>query len=139
MMFDQTVTLHLPDTIMRRAQCATDVLQRSLEDILAATLAAALPDVDNAPPEMWAELTRMTWFSDQMLWKIAQSTMPTVQQEQMRSLAEAQAKRPLTEDEKKTLDALRREYGRVTLRKSHSYALLSLRGGRLVSPTGVTT
>lgn len=129
-MIGQAVTLHLPETILRRAQRVTDVLQRPLEDVLTAMLAAALPDVDSAPPEMWAELTRMTWLSDPMLWRIAQSTMPGEPQEQMRTLTAAQTQHPLTEDEQKTLDALRKEYGRVTLRKSHAYALLSLRGGR---------
>jgi hypothetical protein len=107
-----------------------DVLQCPLEDVLTATLAAALPNVEDAPPEMWAELARMNWLSDQALWIIAHSTMPSEQQEQMRALSEAQSQRLLAPEEQKTLEALRREYGRVTLRKSHAYALLSMRGGR---------
>ena len=125
----QRVTLHLPEAIWRRAQQATDVLQRPLEDVLTATLAAALPNVDDAPAEMRPELTRMTWFSDQTLWEIAHSALPAEQQEQMRALTEAQARRPLTAEEQTTQEALRREYGRVTLRKSRAYALLSLRSG----------
>lgn len=126
----QSITLHLPATILRRAQQATRVLQRPLEEVLTVTLAAALPNVDDAPSDMWSELTQMTWLSDQRLWEIAHSTMTDEQQEQLRVLTEAQTRRLLTEDEQETLEALRREYGRVTLRKSRAYALLSLRGGR---------
>ena len=124
----ETITLRLPDTLLRRAQLATRVLQCPVEELLTTTLAFALPNVDDAPPEMWPELTRMTWLSDQALWQIAHGAMPTEHQEHLRDLAQAQ--RPLAEDEQAALDELRQEYGRVMLRKSRAYALLSLRGGR---------
>jgi hypothetical protein len=57
------------------------------------------------------------------------------QQEQMRALAEAQITRSLTSKEQDTLDALRKEYGQITLSKAHAYALLSLRSGRPVLST----
>ncbi|MBM3131028.1 MAG: hypothetical protein FJ009_20670 [Chloroflexi bacterium] len=126
----QSVTLRLSETILRQVQQATDVLQRPMEEVLTATLAAALPGVDDAPPEMRDELTRMTWFSDKELWEIAHNAMSAAQQEQLHALTETQTRHPLAGDEQETLDALRREYGRVTLRKSRAFALLSLRGGR---------
>jgi hypothetical protein len=90
------------------------------------------PNVDDAPPDMQAELARMTWLSDQELWVIAHSTMPDQQQKQLWYLTELQTKRLLTQEEQEMLDALRQEYGSVTLRKARAYALLSLRGGRLL-------
>jgi len=125
----QSVTLRLPETVMRRARQTANVLQRPLEELLTGLVTAALPDVEDAPPEVQAELARMTWFSDQELWSIARSTMPVEQQEQLRSLADLQTIRALTPAEQEALDNLRREYGRVTLRKARAYALLSLRGG----------
>ena len=125
----QSVTLRLPETVMRRARQTANVLQRPLEELLTGLVTAALPDVEDAPLEVQAELARMTWFSDQELWSIARSTMPVEQQEQLRSLADLQAIRALTPAEQEALDNLRREYGRVTLRKARAYALLSLRGG----------
>ncbi len=92
-------------------------------------LAAVLPDVEDAPDDMRADLTRMTWLSDQELWNVARDTMLNKQQEQLQRLAEIQAQRPLTPDEQKILEELRGAYGRVTLRKARAYALLSLRGG----------
>ncbi|MBL7184626.1 MAG: hypothetical protein ISS50_09290 [Anaerolineae bacterium] len=125
----QSVTLRLPETVMRRARQTANVLQRPLEELLTGLVTAALPDVEDAPLEVQAELARMTWFSDQELWSIARSTMPVKQQEQLRSLADLQTIRALTPAEQEALDNLRREYGRVTLRKARAYALLSLRGG----------
>lgn len=125
----QSVTLRLPETVMRRARQTANVLQRPLEELLTGLVTAALPDVEDAPLEVQAELARMTWFSGQELWSIARSTMTVEQQEQLRSLADLQTIRALTPTEQEALDNLRREYSRVTLRKARAYALLSLRGG----------
>jgi hypothetical protein len=84
---------------------------------------------------MQAELARMTWLSDQAPWAIARSTMPDQQQEELWYLTEFQTQRQLTQEEQEMLEVLRREYGRVTLRKARAYALLSLRGGRLMEPS----
>ncbi len=126
----QTVTLHLPETVMRRAKSAAEVLQRPLEEVLSTMLAAALPDVEDAPVDTQVDLARMTWFSNQELSDIAHSTMPEEQQQQLRLLAELQTQRSLTPEEQQTLETLRQEYGRITLYKARAYALLSLRSGR---------
>ena len=125
----QNVTLHLSDALLQRARQVAGALQRPLEDVLTATLAAALPDVEDAPADLRVELARMTWLGDQELWAIARSVMPEKEQEQLRYLADLQSQRPLTEHEQATLESLRQAYGRVTLRKARAYALLSLRGG----------
>jgi len=75
-------------------------------------------------------LAGMAWLSNRELWQIAHGQMLGEQQEQMRSLAEAQTTRSLTRKEQATLDALRQEYGQITLTKAHAYALLSLRSAQ---------
>jgi hypothetical protein len=92
-------------------------------------LMAMLPKVADAPEDMQAELTAMTWLDSNALWEIARSEMPTKKQEMMLQLAEQQNERLLTPSEMSHLDELRQEYGRFTLRKARAYALLSLRGG----------
>jgi hypothetical protein len=126
----QTVTLHLPGTLMRRALISANALQRSMEEVLTDILAVNLPDVDQAPPTMQTELARMSWLSTEQLWGIAREMMSNKEQKQLRQLSELNAQRPLTQQEEEELDALRQAYGRVTLRKARAYALLSLRGGR---------
>lgn len=129
-MSTQNVTLQLSDGLLQRARQAATALQRPLEDVLTATLAAALSDTEDAPPHLRAELARMTWLSDQDLWAIACSVMSDRDQEQLHYLSGLQSQRPLTESELAKLQALRQAYGEVTLRKARAYALLSLRGGR---------
>lgn len=125
----QNITLQLPETTMRRAQRVANALQHPIEQVMADMLAVALPDVDDAPVMLQAELARMTWLSNQDLWAIARSAMSHQQQMQMRILVEFQSHRPLTPEEQTALESLREEYGRVTLRKARAYALLSLCGG----------
>lgn len=132
----QSVTLHLPETVMQRARQAANALERPLEEMLSAMLAATLPDVEDAPPDMRADLARMTWLSDQELWAIARSTMTEEQQKRLHYLARLQTQRSLTHKEQEALEFMRQEYGRVTLRKARAYALLSLRGGRPLLANG---
>jgi hypothetical protein len=127
---NQSITLSLPEAVMRRARRAAEAARRPVEDVLAATLVAALPEVEGAPPDMQEELARMTWLDEQALWAVAQSTLPTRKQEQLAYLAELQTQRALAAEEIADLENLRQEYGRVTLRKARAYALLSMRGGR---------
>ena len=125
----ERVILDLPEPVLRRARYAAQAVQRPLEEVLTATLTAALPEVEGAPPDMQEELARMTWLDDLALWAIARSSMPGQRQERLTYLAELQIQRPLSQDESNHLESLRQEYGRVTLRKARAYALLSLRGG----------
>lgn len=126
----QSVTLQLPDKVMRRARQAARVLNSPVEDVLAATLAATLPDVEDAPPELQSELARMTWLNDQALWQIARGNLNSSQQVELQTLSELQSQRSLTAVELAALQAARAEYGRMTVRKARAYAILSLRGGR---------
>lgn len=124
-----TITLTLPERTMEQAQQAATVLKRPVEEVLSDILAAVLPTVHDAPAEMQAELTRMTWLDSQELWRMARQQMPAEAQEQLRQLTQVQGQRALTSKEQAQLDALRQEYGRITLLKARAYALLSLRGG----------
>ena len=124
-----TITLTLPEPTMKQAQEAAAALQRPIEEVLSDILSAVLPATHDAPADMQAELTRMTWLDSQELWRIARGQMSTEAQEQLQELIHLQAQRPLGPEEQTQLDVLRQEYGRMTLLKARAYALLSLRGG----------
>jgi len=124
-----TITLTLPEQTMEQAQQAAAALQRPVEDVLRDLLAAVLPTMHDVPNDMRAELMRMTWLDSQELWRIAREQMSAAAQAQLQHLTHLQGQRPLTPDEQVQLDALRQEYGRMTLLKARAYALLSLRGG----------
>lgn len=130
-----TVTLNLSDQTIEQAQHAAVILQKPVEDVLRDFLAAILPSLQDVPTAMQAELTKMTWFDNQALWQIAQSSLSTSMQDELRTLSMTQEQRALTSAEQQRLETLRQEYGRVTLRKARAYALLSLRGGKpLLAP-----
>jgi hypothetical protein len=124
-----TITLTLPERIIEQAQQAAAALQRPVEEVLSDLLVAVLPTMQDVPDDMQAELIRMTWLESQELWRIAREQMSAAVQEQLQQLTHLQGQRPLTPDEQAQLDALRQDYGRMTLLKARAYALLSLRGG----------
>jgi hypothetical protein len=124
-----TITLTLPERIMEQAQQAAAALQRPVEEVLSDLLVAVLPTTQDVPDDMQAELVRMTWLESQELWRIAREQMSAAVQEQLQQLTHLQGQRLLTPDEQAQLDALRQDYGRMTLLKARAYALLSLRGG----------
>lgn len=103
-------------------------MQSPVERVIVETLDTALPSFDDAPPEMVDELAAMSTLSDKNLWEAARRTMPAKQQARLRRLSAAQHDRPLKPVEVRQLDELMNEYGRVTLRKAHAYALLHKRG-----------
>jgi hypothetical protein len=124
-----TITLTLPERIMEQAQQAAAALERPVAEVLRDILTATLPTLHVAPADMHAELMRMTWLDSQELWRMAQGHMSAEAQEQLQQLIHLPEQRPLTVEEEAQLDALRQEYGRMTLLKARAYALLSLRGG----------
>ncbi|MCF8003449.1 MAG: hypothetical protein K9L32_04440 [Chromatiaceae bacterium] len=128
-----TITLELSDALVNRAGGAARILHRPLEDVLAAMLDAVLPALDDVPDDMQAELVEMTWWDDATLMKAADALLSEAEQQR---LAQFSAKAPLSDAEHEALDALRAEYGKITLRKARAIALLSIRSGqRLLADT----
>lgn len=125
----QEVTLHLPDAVLERAKDAAQALEHPLEEVLVSMLKAIVPNVDDVPHDLQTDLTRMIWLSAQELWDAANSVMTDDDQEELQRLSELRADGSINASEQGMLESLRREYGRVTLRKARAYALLSLRGG----------
>ena len=84
------------------------------------------------PKPAWSipgELSCLGWFIPLLPEPMAQGQMSAEAQEQLQQLIDLHEQRPLTVEEQVQLDALRQEYGRMTLLKARAYALLSLRGG----------
>lgn len=128
----QTITVNLPARVYRRVKHTAEATQSPMEKIIVEALDMALPSIDDAPPEMADELAAMTTLTDKAMRAIARSLMPARKQARLRALSAAQHERGLKPAEVRKLDELLHEYGRVTLRKAHTYALLHKRG--LYSP-----
>lgn len=102
-------------------------MHRPVEDVIMAMLEGVLPLLDDVPPEMQAELVEMAWLDDDRLLSIADAMMPDEDQRRMAELSSSDALEP---EQQKELDALRDEYGTMTLRKARALALLSVRSGK---------
>lgn len=124
----QTITLNIPARVYQRVQRAAEAVQSPIEKVIVETLDTALPSLDDVPPEMVDELAAMSTLSDKSLWQAARSMMSAKQQARLQRLSALQQERPLKPAEVRQLDGLVNEYGRVTLRKAHAYALLHKRG-----------
>jgi hypothetical protein len=122
-----TITLNLPDALAERAGGAARAMHRPLEEVITAMLEGVLPSLDDVLADMQAELVEMTWWDDARLMEAADATMPDVRQRRMTQLSVKDGPSDL---EREDLDGLRREYGRVTLRKALALALLSIRSGK---------
>ena len=122
------ITLDLPDSLVRQADQAARLMQRPLEQVIAAVLEAALPALDDIPPELQSSLLEMTWLGDGPLLQIAQSTLSETEQRRLSDLSQRCA--DLTAGEQAELALLRECYGELTLRKARAYALLSIRSGK---------
>ncbi len=129
-MSSQSVTLQLPESLLRRAKQMAMALNHPLEEVLTVTLAAALPNLDDVPASMQLEMVRMVSLTDEALWELAHQTMSPDEQKQMNQLIDRQSETALTLGEAQHLEELRQQYGRITLQKARAYALLSSRNGR---------
>ena len=126
---NKSITLDLPVAIFEKANQIAQMLQLPLADILTRTFTSILPDVEDCPPDIQADLMQMTWLSDRVLWQIAQSEMSEDERIRLQYLSERQYLDEAAPDELQVLKILRERYGKITLRKARAYALLSLRGG----------
>ncbi len=104
LMPNQSITLDLPVAVLERANQMARILHLPLADILTRTLTSILPDAEDCPPDIQAELMRMTWLSDRVLWQIARSRMSEDEQNQLQVLSERQSSGAVTSDEEQTLE-----------------------------------
>ncbi len=124
----QTVSVELPEPIFRRLRHIAEVTHRSVEDVLATTVDAALPQTPGVPPEVADDLAAMAVFSDTALWTAAETTLSPEQQRRLNQLTQAGEAHLLTDAEAAELTQLIDAYDRAVLRRAKALALLAQRG-----------
>jgi hypothetical protein len=130
-MSSQTITLDLPDHLYQAATRLAQATQRPLHDVLQDTLAHALPPLDDVSPEEADVLAHMSSLDDPALWQASRATMLEGQQDELRTLLDAQGTGDLTPDQAERLQGLMDEYGRLLVRQAHAWLLLARRGYRV--------
>jgi hypothetical protein len=103
-------------------------LKQPIQEVLVKILQAGLPSLAKVPPEFQPELETLEILSDEELWKVAQSTVPAIQQDRLNDLLQKNQAEGLSQAEQDELDQLHTEANRVMLRKSYAYVLLKWRG-----------
>jgi hypothetical protein len=125
----------LPEALYERAKETAEASARSLEEVVAQSLALSLPGLErDLPSDIRLELAALPLLSDTELEDIAQSTMDEEQQARLEALAALRKQRPLTPAEESTLAHLMDEAQRVMLRKAEAYRMLARRGHAVFSP-----
>ncbi|MBI3915182.1 MAG: hypothetical protein HY327_13480 [Chloroflexi bacterium] len=126
---EQTITLQLPDEVLRRYQRGATAARKVLEEFLADRLAdLAPPSVDNLPSPLREELRDLERVSDTALRQVVQSRLPTPRQRTYSRLLRKQSQGALSTREKETLRHLGEQARQITLRKAHALMLLKWRG-----------
>lgn len=129
-----SVTLQLPESSYKRAQRDAMLLNRSIEDLLAAMLNSALPALDDASTNLDEEMAQLSTRSDDELWRVARSQMGEEDEALLHDLLDLKAEQKLSTEEAQQLKNLHHEAGRLLVLKSQAYALLHERGYSVPQP-----
>jgi hypothetical protein len=127
-MTTQTISVQVPEPIFRKLKRAADVTCRPVEEVLAATLNAALPEPSGLPPELADELASMHLFSDDALWAATEPSLSPTEQRRLSQLNRIADQRPLTKAEEAEQEQLLAAYHRSVLRRAQALAILAQRG-----------
>jgi hypothetical protein len=134
-MTTQTVSVQVPEPIFRKLKRAADVTCRPVEEVLAATLNAALPEPSGLPPELADELASMYLFSDDALWAATEPSLSPAEQRRLGQLNRIAGERSLTKAEKAEQEQLLAAYHRSVLRRAQALAILTQRGHPIPTET----
>ena len=124
----QTVTLELPEALYRSAHQIAQATRQPLEVVLQASLAHALPPLDDVPPEEAVELAAMALLDDAALWRESRVMLEVEEQAELEELLDRQGAGELSAADVLRLESLLDAYGRLMVRKAHAWLLLARRG-----------
>jgi hypothetical protein len=128
-MATQTVSVELPDEVLRRLQDMAAATRRSLADVLAQTIRGNLPPTPaDLPPAQRGLMAELELLGDEALWAVAREELPPKDWRRHRRLLLKAEAEELTVAERRELDALREATDRFVMRRSIALALLKWRG-----------
>jgi len=122
-----TVSVQLPEPLYRKLEGAAAITHRTVDEVLAATLAVALPPAPDLPPGLADELAEMIWLSDEALYAATLATFTHKQQARLAELNAIEDNRSLTELEQTEQVQLLAAYERSILRRAQAFAVLARR------------
>ena len=131
-MANRRVTVELPESVFLELSKIAELTNQSLEAVAAQRITTNLPpSVDNAPPEMEAELLSLQTLPIDELLKIAHSKVTLNQQERHEELLEKNQIGTITSPERQELLELSLAADKLMLKKAYAWATLRWRGYRM--------
>ncbi len=125
----QTVSVELPEDLYQRVCETAAAVARSVQDVVAATIAMSLPPLEkDLPPELRSELGALALLGAKELREVSRESLDPERQLRLESLAERQKKQPLSDSERLELDELVQQAQCVMLHRAEAKRLLTLRG-----------
>jgi hypothetical protein len=122
------VSVDLPEAIFRKLRHVAEATHRSVEEVLATTVEAALPSMLGIPSVIANDLAALALYSDAALWQVVDAQLSDAQQDRIRQLTELSDIQPLEDDEEAELAELIDLYDQAVLRRAKAMALLTQRG-----------
>jgi hypothetical protein len=131
-MLTQSITIELPEPVMRQLMRIAAATHQPIETLVAQSVLSNLPpSVDNAPPELQADLLAMQTLSIEDLLAIAQAQQEPAQCDRHTDLLQKNVDNQLTSEERQELSALRQAADHIMLRKAYAWSLLRWRGHKI--------
>lgn len=123
-----TLTVTLPEPIMRRLKRASELTYRPVNEILVSTINAALIAPPNLPEDLADELAAMALLDDGALKAASRSSFSSTEQYRLRQLNQIAQERVLSQAEADEQTALLNAYHHAVLRRAQALATLNQRG-----------
>ena len=128
MIAEQTLTIRLPASVVAKLKRAAALTYRSVDDIVATTVDAALAEPPSVPADLAVEFSAMHLLSDQALQAAAQPSLSPAELYRLRQLNHTAGERSLTQAEEAEQTALLDAYHLSVLRRAQALAILAQRG-----------
>ena len=128
MIAEQTLTIRLPASVVAKLKRAAALTYRSVDDIVATTVDAALAEPPSVPADLVAEFAAMHLLSDQALQAAAQPSLSPAELYRLRQLNHDAGERSLAQAEEAEQTALLDAYHHSVLRRAQALAILAQRG-----------
>jgi hypothetical protein len=128
----QTLHIPLPEAVIQRPQRVAEATHLPLEAVVIQTICGNLPPaLDDLSPALRDAVADLPTLSDEALWAIAQTSLPSQQWRRHQHLLRKSQAGTLTAAEQHELEVLRTATDRFVTRRSYALALLKWHGHTL--------
>ena len=124
----QQVTIRLPESLYHQVKQRARRTQRTIEEEVAAVVAAELPGLDGLPLPIADEMEQMAFLTDHELWQAARSAMTATENRRMQALLLKRQGEGLSPEEETEAEQLAQRQERLMLIRARAAALLKQRG-----------